>query len=677
MRRIMAAATVMMVVSACSLFQGEGAHEVRGRASDGDRSANPVEELAVVLGLQGFSSCDDVLSYLQNNALPMVTAWGLGGGPFMFARMDDVMAAAESTVGSGTDAAQQYSTTNLQEIGVDEPDLVKTDGRILVAIAQGKLFVVDVVGEMQLLGSVELGDVAPQGLFLIGDQAFVIGSAPNMVAQQRLIDPGIGDGLGGDGIAREMMPDSIWWNPMATVVKVDLSDPTAPERTEELTFEGWVVASRAVGDSIRMVVSSSSWQLPFVTPDQVMANWPEWQQNDANAWTRAESIALSQNRAVVSSSVIEDWFPRYTLESRGGLNQIQDGTLADCDSIAHPEEFAGLGITSILTFDASQGLEPVDRFGLVTDSQTVYASTDAIYIATQQWQDWNVIPEREWDRVAEMVTTTIHRFDATDPTSVEFTGSGEVAGWLYSQWAMSEHEGLLRVASTTQSPFWGFREASSQSLVTVLEPGNGSLETIGVVAGLGVNEQIYAVRFVGDAGYVVTFRQVDPLYVIDLSDPTTPQVAGELKIPGYSAYLHPIGDDLLVGVGQDADLNGQIKGTQVAVFDVSDPFNPRQVDKLTLPGAYSQAEWDHHAFLYWQQTSTLVIPIQQSNGLNWWNGALAVHAGADGIRTLAEIEQPGYVYRTLVVGENLLTLSDSGIQSYDLEDFEEGAWLAF
>ena len=307
----------------------------------------------------------------------------------------------------------------------------------------------------------------------------------------------------------------------------------------------------------------------------------------------------------------------------------------------------------------------------MTDSQTVYASTDAIYVATQQWRDWNVIPEREWDQTAEMVTTTIHRFDATDPAAVEFTGSGEVAGWLYSQWAMSEHEGVLRVASTTQSPFWGFRQASSQSVVTVLQPGEGALETIGVVSGLGIDEQIYAVRFVGDAGYIVTFRQTDPLYVIDLSDPTAPQVAGELKIPGYSAYLHPIGDDLLVGVGQDADLNGQIKGTQVAVFDVSDPFDPRQVDKLTLPGAYSQAEWDHHAFLYWPATSTLVIPIQQSNGLNWWNGALAVHAGADGIRTLAEMEQPGYVYRTLVVGENLLTLSDTGIQSYDMVDFEE------
>jgi uncharacterized secreted protein with C-terminal beta-propeller domain len=674
MRRIVAAATLMMMVSACSLLSTERDQQVQGRpvgaGNANSPSSSPMEQLAVGLGLQAFSSCDEVLSYLQANALPMVTAWGLGGAPFMFAR--EMMGVAESAAGGDAAAPQDYSTTNLQEIGVDEPDLVKTDGTILVAIAQGKLFVVDVAGEARLLGSVDVGDVAPSGLFLIGSQAFVIGSAPNALAQQRLIDP-----AAGEGVAAEIMPDSIWWNPMATIVKVDLSDPTAPERVEELTFEGWIVASRAVGDSVRLVVSSSSWQLPFVTPDQVMADWPVFQQNDPNAWTRAESIALSQNRAIVATSTTEDWLPRYTLETTGGLSRIQEGTLADCGSIAHPAEFAGLGITSIITLDANQGLHPVDSFGLVTDSQTVYASNGAIYVATQEWQDWNVIPELHRDQTAEMVTTTIHRFDASDPASVEFTGSGQVAGWLYSQWAMSEHEGVLRVASTTQSPFWGFRAASSQSLVTVLEPGDGSLETIGVVSGLGIDEQIYAVRFVGDAGYVVTFRQVDPLYVIDLSDPTSPRVAGELKIPGYSAYLHPIGDNLLVGVGQDADRNGQIKGTQVAVFYVSDPFNPRQVDKLTLPGAYSQAEWDHHAFLYWDATSTLVIPIQQSNGRNWWSGVLAVHAGTDGIRTLAEMEQPGYVYRSLVVGPNLLTLSDAGIQSYDLNNFEESSWMAF
>jgi uncharacterized secreted protein with C-terminal beta-propeller domain len=670
-------ATVVLL-SACSFLKGGDPtrNDIRPTPDDANGGGNPINQLVSALGLQGFASCDDVLSYLQNNALPQVTAWGLGGGPFMM--MDDVMfmgaemAPRSSSEGDGS-TNQQYSTTNLQELGVDEPDMVKTDGRILVALAQGKLFVVDVTGEPALVGSLQLAEIAPQSLFLTGDQVLVIGSAPAILAQERLMAVDPAEVVPG-GIA--IMPDRMWWNPMSTIVQVDLSDPTTPQKVAELTIEGWVLAARMVDDSIRLVTSSTSWRLPFVTPDQILSQRPVWQQDDPGVWENAERIALSQNRAVVLNSTIEQWFPRFTMTDNAGLAQVADGTLVDCNSIAHPEEFSGLGITSILTFDLSQGLTPIDAFGLVSDSQTVYASTEAIYVATQQWIEWNVIPEDQWDQVSGMTTTTIHRFDASDPTKVEFTGSGEVLGWLYSQWAMSEKDGMLRVASTTQSPWWGFRQ-DTQSMVTVLAQGDGMLQTVGSVAGLGINEQIYAVRFVGDAGYVVTFRQTDPLYVIDLRDPSRPQVAGELKIPGYSAYLHPIGDGLLVGVGQDANLQGQTQGTQVAVFDVSDPSSPSQIDKITLPGAYSQAEWDHHAFLYWPQTEMLVIPVQQSNGIEWWMGALAVHVGADGVRSLAEIEQPGYVYRTLVVGDNLLSLSDTGIQLNSLDTFEKTGWIGF
>ena len=131
---------------------------------------------------------------------------------------------------------------------------------------------------------------------------------------------------------------------------------------------------------------------------------------------------------------------------------------------------------------------------------------------------------------------------------------------------------------------------------------------IGSVGGLGKTEQIRAVRFLGDTGYVVTFRQTDPLYVIDLTDPANPVLDGELKIPGYSAYLHPVGDGLLLGVGQDATDSGQTLGTQLSLFDVSDPTNPQQIDTLAIGGS-SEVEWDHKAFLYWPEDGTIVLPV--------------------------------------------------------------------
>jgi hypothetical protein len=143
--------------------------------------------------------------------------------------------------------------------------------------------------------------------------------------------------------------------------------------------------------------------------------------------------------------------------------------------------------------------------------------------------------------------------------------------------------------------------------VTVLRVGDAGLPTVGSVGGLGRTEMIRAVRFLGDVGYVVTFRQTDPLYTIDLSEPARPRVAGELKILGYSAYLHPVGDGLVLGIGQDADSRGSTKGLQLALYDVSDPAAPRRVDRVTLPGAWSDVEGDHHAFTF--ADGTALVPF--------------------------------------------------------------------
>jgi hypothetical protein len=141
------------------------------------------------------------------------------------------------------------------------------------------------------------------------------------------------------------------------------------------------------------------------------------------------------------------------------------------------------------------------------------------------------------------------------------------------------------------------------------------LVQIGAVEGLGKGERIYSVRFVGPVGYVVTFRQTDPLYTVDLRNPAKPVVRGELKIPGYSAYLHPVGDTRLIGIGQDATDGGQVLGTQVSLFDVADLDDPTRVAKYTLAGAYSEAEVDPHAFLYWPRTGLLVVPLESRFGI--------------------------------------------------------------
>ena len=180
-----------------------------------------------------------------------------------------------------------------------------------------------------------------------------------------------------------------------------------------------------------------------------------------------------------------------------------------------------------------------------------------------------------------------------------------VHGTLLNQFSLSEDKGVLRAASTV-----GFGP-EAESKVTTLARDGGHLVRRGQVGGLGRGERIYAVRFMGDAGYVVTFRETDPLYTLDLTDPGNPRVRGELKIPGYSAYLHPVGDDLLLGIGQEATQDGRVQGLQLSLFDVADLAHPVRLQKAQIGARFSQseAEWDHHAFLWWPATSLAVLPI--------------------------------------------------------------------
>ena len=198
----------------------------------------------------------------------------------------------------------------------------------------------------------------------------------------------------------------------------------------------------------------------------------------------------------------------------------------------------------------------------------------------------------------EQPGTDIHRFDISDPDRAVYELSGHVDGTLIGQYAMDEHDGHLRVATTTGPTFGGAESEgqTSESHVLVLDPGDGALETVGSVSGLGRGETIRGVRFLGDVGYVVTFRQTDPLYTVDLSDPTAPKVTGELKMLGYSAYLHPIGDGRLIGIGQDATEQGGPRAPRWRCTTCG-TRPPRCRWHRPCCRSSTEAEWDPHAFL--------------------------------------------------------------------------------
>ncbi|HCT77700.1 MAG TPA: benzoate transporter, partial [Micromonosporaceae bacterium] len=231
-----------------------------------------------------------------------------------------------------------------------------------------------------------------------------------------------------------------------------------------------------------------------------------------------------------------------------------------------PDTFSGSSLVTLLSFDLGKGsLGEGDPTALFADGDTVYGSGPNLYIAhDQRWRGWRG-PEVWGGDVTLKDVTEVFQFDVTAPKPAYVAG-GSFPGWLLNQYSLSEHDGVLRAATTNTAP-WQSPEKSS-STVYALRRDGGTLKQIGSVGGLGKGERIYAVRFVGPVGFVVTYRQVDPLYTINLCDPRNPKIVGELKIPGYSAYLHPVSSSRLIGVGQDATEQGRVTGTQISLFDV-------------------------------------------------------------------------------------------------------------
>jgi Beta propeller domain len=280
-----------------------------------------------------------------------------------------------------------------------------------------------------------------------------------------------------------------------------------------------------------------------------------------------------------------------------------------------------------------------------------------------------------------------------------------VPGYRLDQFSLSEHEGYLRVA-TTSAPIWwgGALPASSQSYVTVLADRAGALVPVGQVAGLGAGQKIYSVRFIEGVAYVVTFRSIDPLYTIDLTSPSAPRVAGSLELAGYSAYLHPVGAGLLLGIGQAVGPGDEPSGTQLELFDVSDPSAPRLLARSLLGEDSSTAvQYEHHAFLFWAPTALAVIPVSiyppapgplpaspagavqlpLAPAAQGFTGAIGFHVDRSGITEAGRIahdpvnELSPPVDRSLVIGERLFTISSEGVMASDLATFARLAFAAF
>lgn len=610
--------------------------------------------------LVAFNSCAGLLDALHARARDVVGPYGLsssvgyGGGVAYSGLAEDKSAATSapipqsaaspasgSSTGSGT---LTHSTTNTQVTGVDEPDMTKTDGRYLISLDGQLLRIVD-VRTAKLRATLPLPQPGTE-LLLAGDHVVVLSgqsSSYNYPVASGVMEPDY-------GVNRPYPYYPSTGTTTATVV--DISNPDSPSVTHRWTFAAGEVAARVVDGTIRLVLSSSPPQETWASP------------RDDTAAEKARATKVNQQ--IVDATPLDAWLPRWSGED-GQSHQI-----SACDAVATPAKPSSLSMVTVLSVDpaASQPGAGTSVLGAGTiayaEGQHLYVSDSGTY--PNQYTGGGFISP-----LPQVQNPTIHllEFDLSDPAQARYLASGTLSGQLHDSYALSEYSGNLRVTTTTNS------SGSSSTAISVLARQGDRLVQIGAVGGLGTGEQVYAVRYIGDRGYIVTFRQVDPLHVVDLSDPRKPVLRGTLTMPGYSSLLLPLPDHRLLGIGRavpDASAGEIVEpgGVQLSLFDVSDAAHPRLLDRHVLSDTYADAVNDPHAVTISPDGRTVILPST--------SGPLAITISATRLSTMTGAFTTPYSVqdqRTVIAGDRLFEVADRGVAVRSLPGLHQTGWIAF
>lgn len=511
-------------------------------------------------------------------------AWGLRDFVTNFA--------ADDALGTG-DGERGHSETNVQVAGVDEGDIVEFDADYSYVLTDSGVTIVDAWPAEELAVVSKIGiEGRTIAEFLHGDRLTVISEIGGRFFYpyyDRLAD------FGGDALIGS---DYITWpphhvGPFETLVTViDVSDRTAPEVVQTTRMEGRYVDSRSVDGQVYALVSNS----------QAVAPRPEIvdEDNDPQTVNRYETVEEFTARVTANrGELIEAALPSYTTTGPDG-EVVRIGLLNSPETIHQPLTDDAETLISIVSIDAASDVPGLTDTSAVysTGAGTIYASLDSFYVF-----DTDRLPE-------DGASTRIVKFD-WDPASggVELVASATVPGQIINQFSADESSEHLRIATTASNTRSGNWSGRDENLLFVLRENEGVMETVGSVQNWALDEDIRSVRFLGDRAFVTTFRQVDPLFALDLSDPTRPQSVGHITLPGFTSYMHLVDQNHLLTVGKNTP-NGLAGPTQVSLFDVSDLTRPRRIAEHTFSRfTTSEAEIDHHAFGYFAEHGLLAMPV--------------------------------------------------------------------
>lgn len=559
-------------------------------------------------------------------------------GNFFTARSGTSVEESKDSAGSSNNKAesQEYSETNIQVQGVDESDIVKTNGTHIYQVVDGKINIIDVENgkNMKLLKQISYSNTFyPFQLFLHENKLLVLGHSYEEIKK--------------DSSKKDEMK-ILPVNDSTKAIVYDITDPNNPKEERSISLEGHMVSSRKIDSKVYLVTNQ----------------YPQY-------WIMREIDDV-------------DLRPRYS-----DSNVSEEKIAIDYDNIQYFPDSKEANYTMIAAFDLEKSSQDAKITTYLGSGNQMYMSKENLYLAVQ---DWGIRALADGEVGTE--NTTVYKF-SIDGLKVEFDSSTDLEGRILNQFSMDEHNGYFRVA-VTKGNMWDEEKPSANHLFIY----DKNLKLVSSIEDLARGERIYSARFMGDRIYIVTFRETDPLFVIDAANPEAPKVLGELKIPGFSNYLHPYDENHLIGFGHHTKSVASkdskeplilTEGVKLSIFDITDMKNPKEMftEIIGGRGTYSPLNYDHKAMLFDKKKKLFAFPInvyQSVEGDNFdskfeFQGAYIYNLDLkDGFTLKSKIshmkgktlyeEWENEIQRLLYVDNTLYVLSNSKISAHSLKNYE-------
>lgn len=535
--------------------------------------------------LRAFESPEEMRTFLASQA---TVRNGNGGGELSWLPSFEAAPAGEDLAGAPNAGDAEgsgnlnFSTTNIQEEGVDESDLIKNDGEYIYMLSGDKVHVIRATPP-QGMAEVAVIQVDAYGtsMYLRGNTLVVLSSRYQY--GYGWTEPAV-DGTGADAVNAQMVDVAAppWGGGhQSTIAILDVSDPANPRSIKTIRFEGHLVSSRLIGSRLHVVL------------------------------TACPKLPADPTVTAIEAMTLDEWIPDVQIVNADGA--VSSGNVVGWQGALRPADPNGYSMTIVATLDVDEPDIPLSTTAVTANTGTIYASTQALYLTDTQYS---------WTHNSSRTDTIIHKLAFTD-AGTDYVASGLVPGRPLNQYSMGEYDDYLRVATTNEQ--FSENQSDVSSGVYVLGVDGPELTTVGSVEGIAPGETIYAARFVGTRGFLVTFRRIDPLFTMDLSDPADPRIVGELKVPGYSDHIQMLGENHLLTIGRNTQEVGDfawVQGVLLTIFDVSDMANPQILTigdtearvEIGGRGTYSEANSDPKAFNYFAAKNALAFPVDLYEG---------------------------------------------------------------